>query len=77
MDLGSRGTVLYSVCSQNKGADQLHGPRSAARLYICEKQVFSQHNQITETCDRRNSHIFSIYQTVLFKFYPISVHLSY
>ena len=41
---------LFYLCSQNKGADQLHGYR-AADLHlcfrICKKQVFSRHGTYT------------------------------
>ena len=43
-NLGRKG-LLYYPCSENKGADQLHGDREAdLRLCfgICKKPVFSQ-----------------------------------
>ena len=43
-DLESRGIVLSNLCSENKGADQLHGYREAdLRLCfrICQTLVFS------------------------------------
>ena len=42
--LGSRGIILFTVCSENKGTDQLHDFQ-AAYLLLCfcigKKQVFS------------------------------------
>ena len=60
---------LYDPCSENKGADQLHGYREAdLRLCfrICKKPVFS----------RRDSYVHYLHPTVTFQTAPGDVSVS-